>query len=95
MIGIPTKFLTVPFLMTLTMCTAPVTHPPAQAHMGHSFPTGEWIRKLREHESRQKRTSTEDTINNAIGDFIWEDEEYGNNGSAKSEELLQLPSDRD
>ena len=27
MIGIQMKYLTIPLLMTLTMCTAPVTHP--------------------------------------------------------------------
>jgi len=60
------------------------------AHMGHSFPTGEWIDKLRDHESRQKRTSIEDMINNTLTEY-----ENGSNGSTESEELLQLSSDRD
>ena len=28
----------------------------AEAHMGHSFPTGEWIQKVRDHEARKTRT---------------------------------------
>ena len=60
------------------------------AHMGHSFPTGEWIDKLRDHESRQKRTSIEDMLNNTLTEY-----ENGSNGSTESEELLQLSSDRD
>ena len=62
----------------------------ADAHMGHGFPTGEWIDKLRDHESRQKRTSIEDMINNTLTEY-----ENGSNGSTESEELLQLSSDRD
>ena len=64
--------------------------PKAEAHMGHSFPTGEWIEKMRDHESRQKRTSIEDMINNTLTEY-----ENGSNGSTESEELLQLSSDRD
>ena len=63
----------------------------AEAHMGHSFPTGEWIEKLRNWESRRKRTPIDDMINNALADMEYEN---GSNGSTKSEELLQLPSDR-
>jgi len=60
------------------------------AHMGHSFPTGEWIEKLRDHESKKKRTPIEDMLNNTLMEY-----EYGSDGSTESEELLQLPSDRD
>ena len=60
------------------------------AHMGHSFPTGEWIQKMRDHESRIKRTPIEDMLNNTLTEY-----EYGSDGSTESEELLQLPSDRD
>ena len=74
---------------TLTMCTAPIT-PPAQAHMGHDFPTGEWIQKVRDHEAQRNRTPIDDMINNALADMEYEN---GSNGSTKSEELLQLPSD--
>ena len=62
------------------------------AHMGHSFPTGEWIEKLRNWESRRKRTPVEDSINNALANLEWN---YGSDETAKQEELLQLPSDGD
>ena len=68
--------------------------PKAEAHMGHPFPTGEWIQKIRDYESRRTRTNPEDSINNAIGDFNWE-EENGSDGSTEQEELLQLPSSED
>ena len=60
------------------------------AHMGHSFPTGEWIEKLRDWKSRRKRTPIEDMINNTLTEY-----ENGSNGSTEQEELLQLPSDGD
>ena len=66
--------------------------PKAEAHMGHSFPTGEWIQKMRDHESRIKRTPVEDSINSALEDM---EIDYGSNGSTESEELLQLPSNPD
>ena len=62
------------------------------AHMGHSFPTGEWIQKMRDHESRIKRTPVEDSINSALEDM---EIDYGSNGSTEQEELLQLQSNRD
>ena len=45
------------------------------AHMGHSFPTGEWIEKIRDHESKKKRTPVEDSINNALFELEWPEEE--------------------
>jgi len=60
------------------------------AHMGHSFPTGEWIDKIRQHEAQQDRISIEEMLNNTLTDY-----EYGSDGSTESEELLQLPSDGD
>ena len=66
--------------------------PKAEAHMGHSFPTQEWIEKLREHESRQDRTPVEDSINNALEDM---EIDYGSDDPTKQEVLLQLPSDGD
>ena len=69
--------------------------PKAEAHMGHSFPTaGEWIQKMRDHESRKTRTPIEEMLNNELGDFNWEDD-YGSNDPTKSKELLQLQSDGD
>ena len=62
----------------------------AEAHMGHSFPTGEWIEKLRDHESQKNRISIEEMLNNTLTEY-----EYGSDGSTESEELLQFSSDRD
>ena len=66
--------------------------PKADAHMGHDFPTQEWIEKLREHESRQDRTPVEEMLNNALEDMEFD---YGSDDPTKQEVLLQLPSDGD
>ena len=58
--------------------------------MGHSFPTGEWIEKLRDHEAQKDRISIEEMLNNTLTDY-----EHGSDGSTESEELLQLQSDSD
>jgi len=60
------------------------------AHMGHSFPTDQWIEKLRDHEAQKNRISIDEMLNNTLTEY-----EYGSDGSTESEELLQLPSDRD
>ena len=60
------------------------------AHMGHSFPTDQWIDKLRDHEAQKNRISIDEMLNNTLTEY-----EYGSDGSTESEELLQLPSDRD
>jgi len=65
---------------------------PAIAHMGHPFPTGEWIQKIREYEAKQNRLSIDEMLNNALADI---EEENGSNGTTESEELLQLPSNED
>ena len=65
---------------------------PSKAHMGHSFPTQEWIDKVREHEARKKRISIDDMLNNALADMEYEN---GSDGSTEQEELLQLPSSED
>ena len=64
--------------------------PKAEAHMGHSFPTGEWIQKLREHEARKERISIDEMLNNTLMEY-----ENGSDGSTESEELLQLSSNED
>ena len=64
--------------------------PKADAHMGHSFPTGEWIEKIRDHESRKVRTPVEDMLNNTLTEY-----ENGSDGSTEQEELLQFQSNRD
>jgi len=66
---------------------------PVKAHMGHSFPTGEWIQKIREYESKQNRLSIDEMINKSLEQIEWGD--YGSNGSTESEELLQLQSNED
>ena len=66
--------------------------PKAEAHMGHSFPTGEWIQKVRDWKSEQDRMSIDDMLNNALADM---EEENGSDGSTEQEELLQLPSSED
>ena len=63
--------------------------PKAEAHMGHDFPTGEWIQKIRDWESRQGRMSVDEMLNNALADM---EEENGSNETPKQEELFQLPS---
>jgi len=66
--------------------------PKADAHMGHSFPTGEWIEKIRDWESQQDRMSIDEMLNSALEDM---EDNNGSNGSTEQEELLQLPSDGD
>ena len=66
--------------------------PSAEAHMGHSFPTGEWIQKLREHESKKDRTSIDEMLNSALEDMEFD---YGSDDPTEQEELLQLPSNGD
>ena len=62
------------------------------AHMGHSFPTGEWIEKIRDWESQQDRMSKDEMLNSALEDM---EDNNGSNDPTKQEELLQLPSDGD
>jgi len=66
--------------------------PKAEAHMGHDFPTGEWIQKMRDWESRQRRTPIDEMINNSLLDL---EINYGSNDPTESEELLQFPSSED
>ena len=66
--------------------------PKADAHMGHSFPTDQWIEKLRDHESRKTRSNPEDSINKALEDMEFD---YGSDDPTKQEELLQLSSSED
>ena len=69
--------------------------PKAEAHTGHTFPTaGEWINDLRQWEAEKDRLPIDEMLNNALGDFYWEDPD-GSNDPTEQEELLQLPSDGD
>ena len=60
--------------------------------MGHSFPTGEWIEKIRDWESQQDRMSIDEMLNSALEDM---EDNNGSNGSTEQEELLQLQGNRD
>ena len=64
--------------------------PKAEAHIGHSFPTGEWIQKMRDWEAEQKRSDPEFDINKALAEFF-----NGSNDTTEQEELLQLSSNED
>ena len=66
--------------------------PKADAHMGHSFPTGEWIEKIRDWQSQQDRMSIDEMLNSALEDM---EDNNGSNDPTKQEELLQLPSNGD
>ena len=69
--------------------------PKAEAHTGHTFPTaGQWINDLRQWEAEKDRLPIDDMLNNALGDFYWEEPD-GSNDPTKQEELFQLPSDGD
>ena len=48
------------------------------AHMGHSFPTDQWIEKLRDHEAKKNRISIEEMLNNTLTEY-----EYGSDGSTE------------
>ena len=85
------KLLILPMFF-LTMCgTAPVT-PPAgafeleveESHWDKVYHAIEYIKKG---QREKNMTQPEDAINKALAEF-----NYGSNGSTKSEELLQLPS---
>ena len=54
---------------------------------------GEWIERLRDYEAEKTRTDPEDSINKSLQEMEWEED--GSNGSTESQELLQLPSDKD
>ena len=95
------KYLTIPLLMTLTMCTAPVT-PPSQAmevERQQPYPgmlpdnsqvINTWIQDIKQWELEQTLKDPAFDINNALADYF-----NGSDGSTESEELLQLPSSQD
>ena len=62
------------------------------AHMGHSFPTGEWIEKMRDWQSQQDRMSIDEMLNSALEDM---EDNNGSDDPTEQEELLQLPSNGD
>ena len=56
---------------------------PVEAHMGHSFPTREWIQQLRDWESERDRLPVDEMINNSLLDLEWEED--GSDVTAESE----------
>ena len=66
--------------------------PKAEAHMGHSFPTGEWIEKIRDWQSQRDRMSIDEMLNSALEDMEFD---YGSDDPTEQEELLQLSSNGD
>ena len=84
------KYLAIPLI--LVGCTAPVTDPPAHAfeleieesHWDNVYRAIEYIKQG---EREKKMTDPTDAINSALAEF-----NNGSNGTSKSEELLQLPS---
>ena len=80
----------------LTMCgTAPITDDPAHAfeleieesHWDNVYRAIEYIKAG---QREKKMTDPSDAINSALAEF-----NNGSNGTSKSEELLQLPSNGD
>ena len=84
------KYLAIPLI--LVGCTAPVTDPPAHAfelvveeqHWDHVYRAIEYIKAG---QREKKMTDPSDAIKSALPEI-----NNGSNGTSKSEELLQLPS---
>tara|TARA_B100000287_G_scaffold201138_1_gene189934 strand:- start:180 stop:392 length:213 start_codon:yes stop_codon:yes gene_type:complete len=53
---------------------------PVEAHMGHSFPTREWIQQLRDWEAERNRLPLDVMLDDALLEF---DDEMWYNGEAK------------
>ena len=101
MIGTQMKYLTIPLLMTLTMCTAPVTHPTQASEWEKQQPypgmlpdnsqvINTWMQEMRNWELEQSLNDPEFDINNALADYF-----NGEDGSTEQEELLQFQSNGD
>ena len=77
----------------LTMCApAPVT-PPANAMEVEEQLMWKALEYIQNYNMLQNKTEPNDAINSALDNFL--EDNYGNNGSTESEELLQLSSDGD
>tara|TARA_B100000686_G_scaffold345045_1_gene428851 strand:+ start:1012 stop:1317 length:306 start_codon:yes stop_codon:yes gene_type:complete len=101
MIGTQMKYLTIPLLMTLTMCTAPVTHPTQASEWEKQQPypgmlpdnsqvINSWIQDIKQWELEQTLKDPAFDINNALAEYF-----NGSDDPAEQEELLQLPSSQD
>ena len=101
MIGTQMKYLTIPLLMTLTMCTAPVTHPTQASEWEKQQPypgmlpdnsqiINSWIQDIKQWELEQTLKDPAFDINNALAEYF-----NGSDDPTEQEELLQLPSSQD
>ena len=87
------KFIILPLI--LVGCTAPVTHPPAEA-FELEVEESQWqyvydaIEYIKRGEREKTMSDPSDSINKALMEF-----NYGSDGSTEQEELLQLSSNRD
>ena len=87
------KFIILPLI--LVGCTAPVTHPPAEA-FELEVEESQWqyvydaIEYIKRGEREKTMSDPSDSINKALMEF-----NNGSNGSTEQKELLQLPSDGD
>ena len=87
------KFILLPLI--LVGCTAPVTHPPANAfeleieesQWNHVYNAIEYIKRG---EREKTMSDPSDSINKALMEF-----NNGSNGSTEQKELLQLSGDKD
>ena len=83
------KFIILPLI--LVGCTAPVTHPPAEA-FELEIEESQWnyvydaIEYIKQGQRERKMTDPSDAINNALEQF-WEVQD-GSDGSTKQKELL-------
>ena len=87
------KYLAIPLI--LVGCTAPVTDPPAHA-LEVEGGVEKWyaiVHQLQNYKREENMTDPDDAINSALDDFM--EAQNGSNDPTKSEELLQLPSNRD
>ena len=86
------KFILLPII--LVGCTAPVTDPPAHA-FELEVEESQWnyvysaIEYIKRGQREKTMTDPDDAINKALAEF-----NNGGNDTTKSEELLQLSSDR-
>ena len=89
------KFILLPII--LVGCTAPVTDPPAHA-FELEVEESQWnyvysaIEYIKRGQREKTMTDPDDAINKALEDMEFE---YGSDDTTLTEELLQLPSDRD
>ena len=51
------------------------------------------IQEMRNYKAEQERLTVEEMLNNSLQEMEWEED--GSDDTPKSEELLQLPSDKD